>query len=153
VATRKSPASTNSSGESTPDERNPPAALRTGSTASARPLKALCTWWRTLSITEETEEGSVLTVKENKIPAGHTRFPRFLHVCAMQAVRRAQRLGPSRFVSAARPLGGTGVPQEWGQPRTGGTGFLGTPDNYTQLLQKRPISPDLFGVEGAGCED
>ena len=67
---------------------------------------------------------------------------------SMQAVRRAQRLGPSRFVSAARLLGGTGVPQEWGQPRSGGTGFLGTPDNYTQLLQKRPISPDLFGVEG-----
>ena len=86
-------------------------------------------------------------------PAEHTRFPRLLRVCAMQAVRRAQRLGPSRFVSAARPLGGTGVPQEWGQPRTGGTGFLGTPDNYTQLLQKRPISPDLFGVEGAGRED
>ena len=42
-----------------------------------------------------------------------------------------------------------GVPDQWGQPATGGTKFLGTPDNYAELLKTRPISPDLFGVEGA----
>jgi hypothetical protein len=41
------------------------------------------------------------------------------------------------------------VPDQWGQPATGGTKFLGTPDNYLELLKQRPVSPDLFGVEGA----
>ena len=38
MATRKSPAATNSSGVSTPVSRKPPEALRGGSTASATPL-------------------------------------------------------------------------------------------------------------------
>jgi hypothetical protein len=42
-----------------------------------------------------------------------------------------------------------GVPEQWGQPATGGTKFLGTPENYAELLKTRPVSPDLFGVEGA----
>eukprot|EP00232_Nephroselmis_pyriformis_P004810 CAMPEP_0182912212 /NCGR_PEP_ID=MMETSP0034_2-20130328/37394_1 /TAXON_ID=156128 /ORGANISM="Nephroselmis pyriformis, Strain CCMP717" /LENGTH=187 /DNA_ID=CAMNT_0025048869 /DNA_START=31 /DNA_END=594 /DNA_ORIENTATION=+ len=39
------------------------------------------------------------------------------------------------------------VPDEYGQPKTGGTGFLGTPTNHKQLLEKRPISPHLFGLD------
>ena len=51
----------------------------------------------------------------------------------------------------ARPccVAAQGVPDQWGQPASGGTKFLGTPDNYMELLKTRPVSPDLFGVNGA----
>jgi len=66
-----------------------------------------------------------------------------------QALRSAA--GPQALAAATRGIGAQGVPEEWGQPRTGGTQFLGTPDNYMKLLKKRPVSPDLFGVEGTQC--
>jgi hypothetical protein len=57
--------------------------------------------------------------------------------------------GPALASAATRAIGGKGIPDQWGQPASGGTKFLGTPHNYEELLKKRPLSPDLFGVEGA----
>ena len=64
--------------------------------------------------------------------------------CAARDAAAAARAGADAAAPTAQ-----GVPDQWGQPATGGTKFLGTPDNYAQLLKTRPISPDLFGVEGA----
>ena len=50
--------------------------------------------------------------------------------------------------SAKSKLGQTGVPEEYGQPKTGGTAFLGTPANHRELLNKRPLSPDVLDVDG-----
>ena len=47
-----------------------------------------------------------------------------------------------------RSIGDRGVPEEYGQPKTGGTGFLGTPKNHRALLEKRPMSPDVFAADG-----
>ena len=47
----------------------------------------------------------------------------------------------------ARAIGG-GVPPEFGQPKTGGTAFLGTPANHMELVHKRPLSPDIIPVDG-----
>jgi succinate dehydrogenase (ubiquinone) cytochrome b560 subunit len=46
----------------------------------------------------------------------------------------------------ARWLGGDKVPEYWGKPSpyTEGTAFLGTPTNHDQLINKRPLSPDVF---------
>lgn len=35
--------------------------------------------------------------------------------------------------AAVRYIGGGGVPDQWGQPSTGGTKFLGTPVNYMEV--------------------
>ena len=50
--------------------------------------------------------------------------------------------------SARSRIGQTGVPEEYGQPKTGGTTFLGTPTNHRELLNKRPLSPDVLDVDG-----
>ena len=50
--------------------------------------------------------------------------------------------------SATAKIGQTGVPEEYGQPKTGGTAFLGTPANHRELLNKRPLSPDVLDVDG-----
>ena len=50
--------------------------------------------------------------------------------------------------SAKSKIGQTGVPEEYGQPKTGGTAFLGTPRNHRELLNKRPLSPDVLDVDG-----
>ena len=50
--------------------------------------------------------------------------------------------------SAKSKIGQTGVPEEYGQPKTGGTAFLGTPANHRELLNKRPLSPDVLDVDG-----
>ena len=50
--------------------------------------------------------------------------------------------------SATSKIGQTGVPEEYGQPKTGGTAFLGTPANHRELLNKRPLSPDVLDVDG-----
>jgi len=50
--------------------------------------------------------------------------------------------------SAKSKIGQTGVPEEYGQPKTGGTAFLGTPKNHRELLNKRPLSPDVLDVDG-----
>jgi succinate dehydrogenase (ubiquinone) cytochrome b560 subunit len=50
--------------------------------------------------------------------------------------------------SARSRIGQTGVPEEYGQPKTGGTSFLGTPTNHRELLNKRPLSPDVLDVDG-----
>ena len=50
--------------------------------------------------------------------------------------------------SATSKIGQTGVPEEYGQPKTGGTAFLGTPRNHRELLNKRPLSPDVLDVDG-----
>lgn len=47
-----------------------------------------------------------------------------------------------------REIGNFGVPPEYGQPKEGGTGFLGTPENHRDLLKNRPLSPELFDLEG-----
>ena len=76
---------------------------------------------------------------------------------AVRSIGAKARLPCAALNAAARARGvvnmalptAQGVPDQWGQPATGGTKFLGTPDNYAELLKTRPISPDLFGVEGA----
>lgn len=50
--------------------------------------------------------------------------------------------------SATAKIGQTGVPEEYGQPKTGGTAFLGTPRNHRELLNTRPLSPDVLDVDG-----
>jgi succinate dehydrogenase (ubiquinone) cytochrome b560 subunit len=50
-----------------------------------------------------------------------------------------------------RFLGGDKVPEFWGKPSpyTDGTDFLGTPKNHMELVDKRPLSPDVFEVDSA----
>ncbi|CEF98424.1 Succinate dehydrogenase/Fumarate reductase,transmembrane subunit [Ostreococcus tauri] len=48
-----------------------------------------------------------------------------------------------------RWIGSRGVPDEYGQPKTGGTSFLGTPKNHRALLERRPLSPDVFDADGS----
>ena len=67
--------------------------------------------------------------------------------------RRQQNLyhtkGKKSFTtSATAKIGQTGVPEEYGQPKTGGTAFLGTPRNHRELLNARPLSPDVLDVDG-----
>ncbi|GHP03837.1 hypothetical protein PPROV_000259100 [Pycnococcus provasolii] len=50
-------------------------------------------------------------------------------------------------MGGVRHIGG-GVPPEFGQPKSGGTAFLGTPANHMELVHRRPISPDIFTVDG-----
>jgi succinate dehydrogenase (ubiquinone) cytochrome b560 subunit len=49
-----------------------------------------------------------------------------------------------------RFIGGDKVPEFWGKPShyTEGTGFLGTPNNHLDLIQKRPLSPDVIEIDG-----
>ena len=63
-------------------------------------------------------------------------------------LRRAAR-GPSPLTQAVAHIGSKAPGEDWGQPASGGTTFLGTPSNYKQLLAKRPLSPDVFGLDGA----
>lgn len=60
------------------------------------------------------------------------------------------RIGPSSSSTPrwTRGIGSRGVPDEYGQPATGGTGFLGTPKNHRELLERRPLSPDVFAADG-----
>jgi succinate dehydrogenase (ubiquinone) cytochrome b560 subunit len=60
------------------------------------------------------------------------------------------RIGPcsSSTPRWTRGIGSRGVPDEYGQPATGGTGFLGTPKNHRELLERRPLSPDVFAADG-----
>jgi succinate dehydrogenase (ubiquinone) cytochrome b560 subunit len=60
------------------------------------------------------------------------------------------RESSKRGMHATRALkiGVSGVPEEFGQPKTGGTSFLGTPKNHRELLNKRPLSPDVIDVDG-----
>ena len=62
--------------------------------------------------------------------------------------------GSSTAASTSRcPLCVTGAlpasADEYGQPATGGTSFLGTPKNHRELLEKRPMSPDVFAADGS----
>tara|TARA_B100001540_G_scaffold924_1_gene851 strand:+ start:165 stop:959 length:795 start_codon:yes stop_codon:yes gene_type:complete len=50
--------------------------------------------------------------------------------------------------SARLRIGHKGIPDEYGQPKTGGTSFLGTPENHRELLSARPLSPDVLDVDG-----
>lgn len=45
---------------------------------------------------------------------------------------------------------GSWIPEFWGKKSkyTEGTEFLGTPENHLDLIKKRPISPDVFGIDG-----
>ncbi|KAF6260667.1 succinate dehydrogenase subunit b560 [Scenedesmus sp. NREL 46B-D3] len=59
----------------------------------------------------------------------------------------AEALGGTGWnASQTRGLGGDKVPEYWGKPSpyTEGTAFLGTPPNHDQLINKRPLSPDVF---------
>ena len=65
-----------------------------------------------------------------------------------EAMRRAASIGATASETAtttrasgihqsfARSIGSRGVPDEYGQPATGGTSFLGTPKNHRELLEK-----------------
>ena len=78
-----------------------------------------------------------------------------------EAMRRAASIGATASATAsatrasgfhqsfARSIGSRGVPDEYGQPATGGTSFLGTPKNHRELLEKRPMSPDVFAADGS----
>merc|ERR1712176_388775 len=71
---------------------------------------------------------------------------RAMDVCAgVSQPRERVQSQPMAMPFAARYAN---VPENWGQPQTGGTTFLGTPKNYLELNKKRPLSPDLFGVNG-----
>uniref|UniRef100_A0A7S3E539 Succinate dehydrogenase subunit C n=1 Tax=Chloropicon laureae TaxID=464258 RepID=A0A7S3E539_9CHLO len=47
---------------------------------------------------------------------------------------------------------GSWIPEFWGKKSkyTEGTEFLGTPKNHLDLVKKRPLSPDLFSIDGSG---
>lgn len=49
-----------------------------------------------------------------------------------------------------RHIGGDKVAEFWGKPSqyTEGTAFLGTPSNHLDLTHKRPLSPDVIGLDG-----
>lgn len=60
-------------------------------------------------------------------------------------VQSAAALNAQQF----RGIGGDKVPEYWGRPSpyTEGTGFLGTPKNHLDLINKRPLSPDVFEMD------
>jgi succinate dehydrogenase (ubiquinone) cytochrome b560 subunit len=84
-----------------------------------------------------------------------TRRARAVTMSAARAIREsARRASTTRAATHAmrattRAIGSRGVPDEYGQPATGGTGFLGTPANHRALLEKRPMSPDVFDADGS----
>eukprot|EP00201_Polytomella_parva_P024155 CAMPEP_0175041694 /NCGR_PEP_ID=MMETSP0052_2-20121109/2083_1 /TAXON_ID=51329 ORGANISM="Polytomella parva, Strain SAG 63-3" /NCGR_SAMPLE_ID=MMETSP0052_2 /ASSEMBLY_ACC=CAM_ASM_000194 /LENGTH=197 /DNA_ID=CAMNT_0016304289 /DNA_START=30 /DNA_END=623 /DNA_ORIENTATION=+ len=60
-------------------------------------------------------------------------------------------LGATPFAAQQlRFIGGDKVPEFWGKPSsyTEGTQFLGTPKNHLDLIQKRPLSPDVIEIDG-----
>lgn len=61
-----------------------------------------------------------------------------------QFVRAQDKAGASLI--QLRWLGDPGVPEFFARPSkyTDGADFLGTPPNHIKLLQKRPVSPDVF---------
>lgn len=62
----------------------------------------------------------------------------------------AEALGSTGWnIQQSRGLGGDKVPEYWGKPSpyTEGTAFLGTPTNHDELIQKRPLSPDVFELD------
>jgi len=68
---------------------------------------------------------------------------------------KVTRLSTKGLLPAAGGVGiryiGGGIPEFWGKKSkySPGTDFLGTPTNHLDLIKKRPISPDLFGVDGS----
>jgi succinate dehydrogenase (ubiquinone) cytochrome b560 subunit len=93
-------------------------------------------------------------------PFGNAHFP---PLCFFLQTSRREREEQKQFqhhhqqnlyykksftTSAKTKIGQTGVPEEYGQPKTGGTAFLGTPANHRELLNKRPLSPDVLDVDG-----
>jgi len=72
---------------------------------------------------------------------------------ARAIAKRATRASTANAIAEAtrgtRAIGSRGVPDEYGQPATGGTGFLGTPKNHRALLERRPMSPDVFDADGS----
>jgi succinate dehydrogenase (ubiquinone) cytochrome b560 subunit len=93
-------------------------------------------------------------------PFGNAHFP---PLCFFLQTSRREREEQKQFqhhhqqnlyykksftTSAKTKIGQTGVPEEYGQPKTGGTAFLGTPRNHRELLNKRPLSPDVLDVDG-----
>ncbi|KAF8067356.1 sdhC [Scenedesmus sp. PABB004] len=59
--------------------------------------------------------------------------------------------GGSWGAQQSRGLGGDRVPEYFAKPSpyTEGTAFLGTPANHDDLIQKRPLSPDVFELGNA----
>lgn len=53
------------------------------------------------------------------------------------------------FGQHIRHIGGDKIPEFWGKPSdyTAGTSFLGTPKDHLQLLNKRPLSPDVLEID------
>lgn len=93
-------------------------------------------------------------------PFGNAHFP---PLCFFLQTSRREREEQKQFqhhhqqnlyykksftTSAKTKIGQTGVPEEYGQPKTGGTAFLGTPRNHRELLNARPLSPDVLDVDG-----
>ena len=93
-------------------------------------------------------------------PFGNAHFP---PLCFFLQTSRREREEQKQFqhhhqqnlyykksftTSAKTKIGQTGVPEEYGQPKTGGTAFLGTPRNHRELLNTRPLSPDVLDVDG-----
>jgi len=62
---------------------------------------------------------------------------------------RARGVAARGVPRGARAIGDRSVPEDYGQPKTGGTGFLGTPSNHIELLRKRPLSPDVFASDSS----
>ncbi|GFR50864.1 hypothetical protein Agub_g13151, partial [Astrephomene gubernaculifera] len=65
---------------------------------------------------------------------------------AMQQLVASTSFGAQQF----RHIGGDKIPEFWGKPSayTEGTAFLGTPKNHLDLIKKRPLSPDVMGLDG-----
>jgi len=65
------------------------------------------------------------------------------------ALRQLRALSqPQGSLAASRCIGSKVPGEDWGQPASGGTTFLGTPANYSELVKSRPVSPDVFGLDG-----
>lgn len=73
----------------------------------------------------------------------------FGRACSTSVGASALRGASATSIAGARSIGSRGVPDEYGQPKSGGTSFLGTPRNHRELLGKRPLSPDVFDADGS----
>lgn len=63
---------------------------------------------------------------------------------------RSQQSSLAALTQQLRFIGGDKVPEYYGRPSayTEGTNFLGTPKNHLDLVERRPLSPDVLEIDG-----
>uniref|UniRef100_A0A7S2VUX9 Succinate dehydrogenase cytochrome b560 subunit, mitochondrial n=1 Tax=Chlamydomonas chlamydogama TaxID=225041 RepID=A0A7S2VUX9_9CHLO len=75
-----------------------------------------------------------------------------LQLLRNQAASSLQGAGAQAATNAQqfRGIGGDKIPEYWGRPSayTEGTNFLGTPKNHLELINKRPLAPDVLEMDG-----